>query len=259
VPSTVRRWLSAAVLAAVAAVLPVAAPAASAGATGVVAGVDYAYQSSARALTVSGWAIDRAHPSASITVNIRVDWSWRETVKTSVYRKKINGQYSASGLHGFITTIPYAGGYRSANWVGLRGPSGSYLTGAYILNLGPRILWEGAKYLGAPYRYGGASPSGFDCSGYTQYVYGRVNAGALVHYTEAQRHEVYPLSASQVRPGDLIFYMSGGSSYHVAIYAGGGTGLYQGWQYAATTPSGGVRSEHIWSQSLQFGSTWHWR
>jgi len=250
--------LSALLLSALVAMLPVAAPAASAGGTGIVAGVDYAYQSAARSLTVSGWAIDRAHPTASLTVTVNVDWTTRATPRTTVYRKKINAEYRVSGLHGFIVTVPYWGGLPSANWVGLV-VNGHYVNGAYILNLGKRILQEGAKYLGAPYRYGGASPSGFDCSGYTLYVYGAVHAGSLVHSAEGQRQQVYPLSAAQLRPGDLIFYMSGSSAYHVAIYAGGGTGLYQGWEYAATTPSGGVRSEHIWSTALRFGSTWHWR
>jgi cell wall-associated NlpC family hydrolase len=53
------------------------------------------------------------------------------------------------------------------------------------------------------------------------------------------------------RPGDLIFYLSGGSTYHVSIYAGNGM------QYSATVPGEKIRYQGIWSASIEFRTNWH--
>jgi hypothetical protein len=254
----VLRLLICALSAAVLTVLPVVTSPASAASSGVVGGVDYAYQSSPTEMTVSGWAVDLAHRSQALDVNLYVDGNWRRTVTTTVYRAKVNATYQATGNHGFIAKLSFVGGWPSGSFFGLRSPSGTYLAGSWILTLGQQIVRRAAQYVGDPYKDGGASPSGFDCSGYTQYVYHAVNAGSLVHNADGQRQQVQAISASALRPGDLIFYMSGSYSYHVAIYDGGGTGLYQGEEYAAATPSEGVVHEHIWSQSIRFGTTWHW-
>jgi cell wall-associated NlpC family hydrolase len=75
----------------------------------------------------------------------------------------------------------------------------------------------------------------------------------LPHNTNAQERapHMHRISRAHARPGDLIFYMSGGSSYHVAIFAG------HGMQYAAATPQDGVVYQHIWSKSVRFATDWH--
>lgn len=83
---------------------------------------------------------------------------------------------------------------------------------------GSDVLEEGRKYFGIMYRGGGASPStGFDCSGYTQYVFGQLGID-LPRTTGGQRSVATPVSNPQ--PGDLVFW--GSPAYHVAIYAGDG-------------------------------------
>jgi cell wall-associated NlpC family hydrolase len=74
------------------------------------------------------------------------------------------------------------------------------------------------RYLGVPYVYGGASPSGFDCSGLVMYVYAQLGI-SLPHYTVAQWNATQPISQSQMQPGDLVFFNGLG---HVGIYIGGG-------------------------------------
>ena len=73
------------------------------------------------------------------------------------------------------------------------------------------------RYLGVPYVWGGASPSGFDCSGLVMYVYAQIGI-ALPHYTVAQYRVGVPVARDQLQPGDLVFFDGLG---HVGIYIGG--------------------------------------
>lgn len=88
---------------------------------------------------------------------------------------------------------------------------------------GSQILAEAQKYLGTPYVYGGASPSGFDCSGFVYYVLKQL--GYSPYRTPADQYKMgTSVSKSELKPGDIVFfagtYASGIS--HVGIYAGNG-------------------------------------
>jgi cell wall-associated NlpC family hydrolase len=74
-----------------------------------------------------------------------------------------------------------------------------------------------AAYTGIPYRRGGTGPGGFDCSGYTSFVYRK--AGRSIPRTAAAQ-QAAARRVSTPRPGDLVFF--GSPAYHVGIYAGGG-------------------------------------
>ncbi|HJU35869.1 MAG TPA: NlpC/P60 family protein [Gaiellaceae bacterium] len=76
------------------------------------------------------------------------------------------------------------------------------------------------QYLGVKYVWGGASPSGFDCSGLVMYVYGQVGV-SLPHYTVAQWNygDSVSVPRSELEPGDLVFFAGLG---HVGIYVGNG-------------------------------------
>jgi peptidoglycan DL-endopeptidase CwlO len=77
------------------------------------------------------------------------------------------------------------------------------------------------RYLGIAYRYGGTTPRGFDCSGFTQYVFGQVGV-SLPRTADQQLRSASRISRSQARAGDLVFFLSGGYAYHVGIYLGDG-------------------------------------
>jgi len=78
------------------------------------------------------------------------------------------------------------------------------------------------RYLGTPYVWGGASPSGFDCSGFVMYVYAQVGV-SLPHNAAAQYGYGSPVSRSNLEPGDLVFFNGLG---HVGIYVGGGSFIH---------------------------------
>jgi cell wall-associated NlpC family hydrolase len=79
------------------------------------------------------------------------------------------------------------------------------------------VVGVAMRYLGVPYRWGGASPSGFDCSGFVMYVYAQVGV-SLPHSSYAQYGAGVPVSRDQLQPGDLVFFNGLG---HVGIYIGG--------------------------------------
>ena len=78
------------------------------------------------------------------------------------------------------------------------------------------------RYLGVPYVWGGASPSGFDCSGFVMYVYAQVGV-SLPHSSYAQYGAGSPVSRGDLQPGDLVFFDGLG---HVGIYVGGGSFIH---------------------------------
>lgn len=102
-------------------------------------------------------------------------------------------------------------------------------------SLGQQIVDFAMKYKGYPYVYGGAGPSSFDCSGFTQYVYKQFGY-SLPHSATSQSYCGTRVSKSELRLGDLVIFTSAGSSSigHVGIYIGNSSFIH------ASTPSTGV-------------------
>lgn len=86
-------------------------------------------------------------------------------------------------------------------------PSGDLISTAY-------------KYIGVPYVYAGKTPAGFDCSGFTSYVFREAYGMEIGGWTGAQERLGTRISTSQAQPGDLLFWGNPGATYHVAIYLG---------------------------------------
>jgi peptidoglycan DL-endopeptidase LytE len=84
-----------------------------------------------------------------------------------------------------------------------------------------RLIREAESLVGSPYRFGGTSPSGFDCSGFTAYVMGQL--GVDLPRTSRDQYDVgSKVSRDNLEPGDLLFFdtSGGGSVNHVGIYVG---------------------------------------
>ncbi len=84
--------------------------------------------------------------------------------------------------------------------------------------LGERAVLIAAQELGVPYHYGGSSPSGFDCSGLTSWVYARLGV-SLPHNAAAQYAYGSAVDLAHLEPGDLVFFHGLG---HVGLYIGHG-------------------------------------
>ncbi|MBN4049339.1 C40 family peptidase, partial [bacterium AH-315-N14] len=82
------------------------------------------------------------------------------------------------------------------------------------------IIAFASNFLGTPYSWGGASPStGFDCSGFTQYVYSHFGI-SIGRATYDQINDGIRVAKNDLQPGDLVFFGSGNNPQHTGIYAG---------------------------------------
>lgn len=85
------------------------------------------------------------------------------------------------------------------------------------------IIEYAMQFVGNRYVYGGTNPNtGADCSGFTSYVMKHAAGVELAHSSKSQSRQGRVVDSSEIRPGDLIFYGSGSSINHVALYIGDG-------------------------------------
>ena len=92
--------------------------------------------------------------------------------------------------------------------------------------------------VGQPYRSGGNSPGGFDCSGLVQYVYSQVGVN-VSRSSSTQANEGYAVSYAEAQPGDILSWGHGGRVTHSALYVGNGMMVH------ATNPSQGVVASSV--------------
>jgi cell wall-associated NlpC family hydrolase len=109
-----------------------------------------------------------------------------------------------------------------------------------------RILSVARAQFGDPYVYGGSGPNAFDCSGYTMYVYRTAIGRSLPHLAGSQYRIGQHISRAKARPGDLVFFHSGGYIYHAAIWAGNGH------IYHAPHSGTVVQKDPLWSNNVWF-------
>lgn len=120
------------------------------------------------------------------------------------------------------------------------------VTDAQAATHSPKALKIAASKKGSPYRYGATGPHRFDCSGLMLYVFKKVGK-RLPRTAQQQYNKTRHITASKRKRGDLVFFHSGRSVYHVGIYAGRG----KIWHSPKTGSV--VRLEKIWTRSVWYG------
>ena len=118
--------------------------------------------------------------------------------------------------------------YISADYVSLTVPAeranATVSYGSFASNsAGERVVQIAEQFLGLPYIYGGSTPGGFDCSGFTSYVFKQLGY-SLYRSSYQQINNGIPVSKSELKPGDLLLFKRQGASriHHVGIYVGDG-------------------------------------
>ncbi|MFC7403850.1 C40 family peptidase [Georgenia alba] len=178
------------------------------------------------AAATAGLAITLGAPTASATTTHTVESGDTVSEIASEHGSSVDAIVEANGLDSSATiyvgdelTIPDGSG--GATLSGSTGSSAESTsepveeTGTVESSTG-EVVDIARQYIGTPYVYGGSTPGGFDCSGFTQYVYSQVGI-ELPRTTDDQLYAGTQVSESEAQPGDLVW-----SPGHVGIYSGDG-------------------------------------
>jgi peptidoglycan endopeptidase LytE len=118
-------------------------------------------------------------------------------------------------LAGFVIFVVVAAALAGCSAVSVPAPTAERPTDSAR---GQTVVALAKQHVGAPYRWGGSSPSGFDCSGLVRYVYAQVGI-ALPHNAAQQYRLGMPVAREDLEPGDLVFF---DRLRHNGIYVGDG-------------------------------------
>ncbi len=163
------------------------------------------------------------------------------SARKELAQKKKDVQGKLAKAQHLLNSISPAARFSIENGGALNDP---YLGGATAASArAAAALSAGEQKIGAPYIYGNTGPTSFDCSGFVMWAYAQ--AGVSLPRTSQEQENVGPhLSASQLRPGDLVIFYGGD---HVGLYAGNGVVLH------APHTGANVRYEKMSDMPFDFG------
>lgn len=178
-----------------------------------------------------------AGPLLALPVATAATGTWTVAVANANVRTGAGTQFPIAGRLSRGTVV--TGTQHTPGWV--RISRGRYIANSVLSGgggtgqvTGQQVLNEASRYAGIMYRAGGSTPAGFDCSGYTQYVYRQL--GLSIPRTVAEQKRA-ATAVSTPRPGDLVFF----GTYHAAIFAG------NGYIWDSGRPGLPVQRRAIWS------------
>ena len=172
--------------------------------------------------TATDFSVGSGKITCSSTVNLRSEANTSSSILTSLS----NGTaVTITGVSGgwYKVSVNGKSGYIKADYITTSVSSSANMASYSGLSAKrTAVLDYAAKFLGVPYVYGGSTPSGFDCSGFTSYVYTNTVC-SIERVAQAQFDTTTRVSRDELLPGDLVFF--GSSAYsisHVGIYVGDG-------------------------------------
>lgn len=172
--------------------------------------------------TATDFSVGSGKITCSSTVNLRSE----ANTSSSILASLSNGTaVTITGVSGGWYKVSVNGktGYIKADYITTSVSSSANMASYSGLSAKrTAVLDYAAKFLGVPYVYGGSTPSGFDCSGFTSYVY-KNTVCSIERVAQAQFDTTTRVSRDELLPGDLVFF--GSSAYsisHVGIYVGDG-------------------------------------
>ena len=170
--------------------------------------------------TATDFTVGSGKITCSSTVNLRSE----PNTSSGILASLTNGTaVSVTGVSGgwYKVTVNGKAGYINADYISTSVSSSTNMASYSGLSAKrTAVLDYAAKFLGVPYVYGGSTPSGFDCSGFTSYVY-KNTVCSIERVAQAQFDTTTRVSRDELLPGDLVFF--GSSAYsisHVGIYVG---------------------------------------
>jgi len=183
---------------------------------------------------IGGGEFVHAVKGSAVTISKMDDPRWSKAFRAA---RRIEPDTSDVGVH----NRPAA---RTAK--GELVPSSS-TTGRMVTEPERKLREAADPWMGTPYKLGGTTKAGVDCSAFVQAVYKDVYGVELPRTAEEQETLGSKVDRKELQAGDLVFFLSGGAAYHVAIYAGNGT------IYESPRPGKSVQHVAIWSSNVQFG------
>jgi cell wall-associated NlpC family hydrolase len=148
-----------------------------------------------------------------------------------------------------VTTLPARSNNNSASSVTTQTSSIPIISNAAPLSGSQKdqVLQLAKQYVGVPYVFGGATPAGWDCSGYVKWVVGQVTGINLPHGVGAitRSGAVHQVSRADAQPGDLVAFPG---NAHMGIFMGGNTMVH------APKPGDVTKVGSIWSSDVRFYS-----
>lgn len=168
------------------------------------------------------------------------------SVITDAVRVKAAGEGSSKIKNPFEDFLP---SFTPEEWEQRRSAAKTKAQGGTASGQAAKLIARAKEFIGTPYRWGGSGPLGFDCSGFTQFLYRELGIN-LPRVSAQQGTYGKRIGLNELRPGDLVFWDNSSRNVgadHVAIYIGDGMVIH------APKPGDRVKISKLWDAGRAWG------